>query len=91
MADILKLSQLDESKTYSYADYLTWQFDEFIEIIKTKILKMSPFPAGNHQYASRNLCGLFWNIFRKHQCRLFIGPFDVRLPKKNSEVQDELI
>ncbi len=41
---ITNLSQLDFSKTYSYADYLTWQFDEAIELIKGKISLMSPIP-----------------------------------------------
>ncbi len=34
MAKITQLSQLDLNQTYSYADYLTWQFDEAIELIQ---------------------------------------------------------
>jgi hypothetical protein len=34
---ITHLSQLDLNKTYSYADYLTWQFAERLELIKGKI------------------------------------------------------
>ena len=91
MANILKLSDLDQNKSYSYADYLTWRFDEFVEIIKGKIFRMSPAPASDHQYVSGNLHGLFWNMFRKHNCRLFVAPFDVRLPRKSTEFQDEMI
>jgi hypothetical protein len=31
---VTDFSQLDLSKTYTYADYLTWQFSERIELIK---------------------------------------------------------
>lgn len=29
----MQLVQLDLQKTYSYADYLTWQLDEIVELI----------------------------------------------------------
>ncbi len=31
---ITSLDQLDFQKTYSYADYLSWQFDEFVQTYK---------------------------------------------------------
>ncbi len=37
MPKIIQLSQLDLNQTYSYADYLTWQFDDIVELIKGKI------------------------------------------------------
>lgn len=40
MAKITQLSQLDLDGTYTYADYLTWQFDEALELI---IGKASPY------------------------------------------------
>ena len=49
MPKITRLSQLDLNKTYSYADYITWQFDEMVELIKGKISLMSPAPNLNHQ------------------------------------------
>ena len=91
MAEFIKLSQLDQNKSFSYADYLTWQFDEFVEIIKGKIFKMSSVSASGHQYVTGNIHGLFWNKFRKHKCQLFVAPFDVRLPKKKSDIEDDLI
>lgn len=42
-------SQLDLNKSYTYADYLTWQFQERLELIKGKIFKMSLVPKVNHQ------------------------------------------
>lgn len=37
MPKITQLSQLDLNRTYSYADYFTWQLDERVELIKGKI------------------------------------------------------
>lgn len=49
---ITSLDQLSMDGTYSYADYLTWRFEERIELIKGKIFKMSPTPSRWHQRAS---------------------------------------
>lgn len=46
--------QLDLSKTYTYADYLTWDFDERIELIKGWIYKISPAPRRLHQKIEGN-------------------------------------
>ena len=79
MTVITDLSQLDLNKTYSYADYLTWQFDDMVELIKGKIMRMSPAPNVRHQSISGNLHGILFPFFRKKKCRLFAAPFDVRL------------
>ena len=47
-AEITKFSQLDLKGTYSYADYLLWQFTERVELIKDKIFKMSPAPSRSY-------------------------------------------
>ena len=77
---ITRFEQLDLNKRYSYADYLTWQFDEMVEIIKGKVYKMSPAPDRYHQQVSGNLYGLIWSHLRKNPCQVFSAPFDVRLP-----------
>ena len=38
MPKIIDLSQLDLNQSYSYADYLTWQIKEAVELIKGKIM-----------------------------------------------------
>jgi Uma2 family endonuclease len=77
---ITSLSQLDLNGTYSYADYLKWQFEERLELIRGKILKMSPGPNLKHQDISRELCRGFSVFFQRTQpCRFFNAPFDVRL------------
>ncbi|HEX8546498.1 MAG TPA: Uma2 family endonuclease, partial [Cytophagaceae bacterium] len=80
--EIMQLSDLDLNKTYSYADYLKWTFDERIELIKGKIFKMTPAPSTLHQRTSGTLYLSLGNYLRNKQCSVFSAPFDVRLPRK---------
>lgn len=79
MDKITQLSQLDLSASYSYADYLTWQLDEAIELIKGKIQLMSPAPNVAHQRLSRKLTSAIDLYLQGKPCELFVAPFDVRL------------
>lgn len=92
---ITNINQLDFSKTYTYADYLLWQFSERVELIKGFILKMSPAPSMAHQRVSMNLTSELLDFFKKQPCSLFAAPFDVRLPiesarKDTTVVQPDL-
>lgn len=86
MQAVTSLQALDSSKIYTYADYLTWQFKERVELIKGKIMAMSPAPSSNHQRVSYNLAGLFYQDFKGNPCQVFTAPFDVRLSKGEQEV-----
>jgi Uma2 family endonuclease len=86
MTVITDLSQLDLNKTYSYADYLTWQFDDMVELIKGKIVLMSPAPNVRHQTIETNLSRMLVNYFYKKKCRLFYAPFDVRLYDRKKSI-----
>ena len=79
MAQTTDFSQLDLNATYSYADYLTWQFDDAVEIIKGKIMAMSPAPSAEHQGISWRFSGCLFNFLKDKPCRAFTAPFDVRL------------
>ena len=81
--EIMQLSDLDLSKTYTYADYLQWKFDERIELIKGRIFKMSPAPSSDHQEIVGNIYFAFKFYLLKKHCKVFIAPFDVRLTKKS--------
>ena len=83
MAKITHLSQLDLNGTYTYADYLTWQFDDELELIKGKIMLMSPAPNVNHQRISIRLGAILYNFLKQKSCQPFAAPFDVRLYDKN--------
>lgn len=85
---ITDVSQLDPNKTYSYADYLTWRFDDMVELIKGKLFITSPAPAHRHQLIASNLFRDIANHFRKHDCQCYFAPFDVRLLKERKEDAD---
>ncbi len=79
MAKITELSQLDMNGTYSYADYLTWRLEESVELIKGKIMAMSPAPSRKHQGVSLNLSISLGNYFKHKPYNLYVAPFDVKL------------
>lgn len=79
MPKITQLSELDLTASYSYADYLTWQLDEAVELIKGKIQLMVPAPNVKHQRISWQFSGELFNYFNGKDCNAFSAPFDVRL------------
>ncbi|MEM6966997.1 MAG: Uma2 family endonuclease, partial [Bacteroidota bacterium] len=80
MAIITDINDLDFSKKYTYADYLNWQFDEMVELIRGKVYRMSPAPNLEHQRLSARLFTLINVFLMKGNCEAFTAPFDVRLP-----------
>src|SRR5258705_865155 len=87
----MKIEEPDLSGTYSYSDYLTWQWTEMAELIHGKIFKMSPAPGSKHQKVGGNLFGLLWNHLRGKNCQVFMAPFDVRLPISSKQKSDKEI
>ena len=81
MAAITSLSQLDPNGVYTYADYLTWQFEEFVELIKGKVLRPMPAPVPIHQQYSVNLTTEIRQFLKRKACRVYAAPFDVRLTR----------
>jgi Uma2 family endonuclease len=81
----MEFSDLDLSKTYSYADYFNWHFDERLELIKGKIFKMSPAPSRSHQEISLSLTLKLGNYLKNKPCKIYVAPFDVRLPVGSKE------
>ena len=88
---IQHLSALDVNKIYSYADYLTWQVRERLELINGHIFKMSPAPMRYHQELSGALFGEFRTYLKGKPCKVFHAPFDVRLPKSKNDQRDEQV
>ncbi|TAH19010.1 MAG: Uma2 family endonuclease [Cytophagales bacterium] len=86
---INSLEDLDLSQRYSYADYLTWQFSERIELFKGYIRQMAA-PTPKHQRVSREFTKHFLNFFDKNTCDVFYAPLDVRLyNRKKSLLADK--
>jgi Uma2 family endonuclease len=89
---ITNINQLNLKGTYSYADYLLWQFSERVELIKGKIFKMGPAPSSSHQDISMNLTRILDKFFYKTSCKLYVAPFDVRLKNfKESSEENQIL
>jgi Uma2 family endonuclease len=69
---------------YTYADYLNWDFEEIVELIKGKIFTKAAAPNRRHQEVSGNLSARLWNYLKNHPCKVYTAPFDVRF-SRNSE------
>jgi Uma2 family endonuclease len=89
MNTITDIKHLDLTKKYSYADYLTWEFNERVELIKGWIYKMSPAPKRKHQKVSFKLGLHLGKFFETKCCEVYEAPFDVRL-KKNKGSDGEV-
>ncbi len=90
MEPITKLSQLDLSKTYSYADYLTWKFDEFVELIKGKVMRPMAGASRSHQRYSVRISAEIYNFLKNSTCEVFTAPFDVRLVKSGANGDQQI-
>lgn len=84
----MQLSDLDVNAVYSYADYLKWQFEERVELIRGKVFQMSPAPNYAHQNLASRLHGYLWSHLKDRTCKVFFAPFDVRFPGKSKKDED---
>lgn len=85
MSLITDISQLDLTKTYTSADYLTWRLDEFVELIRGKVRLVSPAPRVRHQKVARHLVRAIDQQLDTSRCEVFFAPFDVRLTKSTPD------
>lgn len=92
---ITDFHQLDLSKQYTYVDYLSWQFNERVELLRGWVFKMSPVPNVQHQRISGAIFSALYHYLADSPCQVFSAPFDVRLPlppeKGNSEKVDTVV
>jgi len=84
------IEEPDPSLSYTYADYMQWQFEERVELIKGRIFKMSPAPNPKHQQMSIKLSSRLFNFLEGKKCQVYAAPFDVRLPVKNKKKDSEI-
>ena len=77
---VSSFDQLDLNKKYTYADYLTWQFQERVELIIGEVFKMTPAPSSRHQSVVSSINSSFHQFLKGKKCKVFPAPFDVRLP-----------
>lgn len=88
---ITSLNQLDKNAKYSYADYLKWDLEEYIELFDGKISILET-PYVIHQQIKQNL-GIIFLQYRKvknDKYPFFMNPVDVKLFNDNN-VEDKRI
>jgi len=73
---------------YSYADYLTWEMDEMVELIKGKLFKQAAAPRRKHQEIVTRVLTKLHNLVEGSRCRAYTAPFDVRLPVRSKKDED---
>ncbi len=83
--------QLDLTKRYTFADYITWFDDVRRELFDGLVKLMSPAPTSEHQSISSELHITFGQYLRRKKCKIFSAPFDVRLPESKTETSDKQI
>jgi Uma2 family endonuclease len=79
---------LSEYGHYTYADYLTWQMEEMVELIKGKIFRQAAAPRVIHQKIFGIVFYSFFHYLKGNKCEVFAAPFDVRLPVKSKKHED---
>ena len=87
---ITDIAQLDPNETYTYADYLSWKFTEFVELIRGRALRKMAGPALAHQQCSMNFSRIISSQLKGKQCRVFAAPFDVRLLRSTGNADDQI-
>ncbi|MCC5935946.1 MAG: Uma2 family endonuclease [Lunatimonas sp.] len=75
--------------SYTYADYLTWQLDEMVELIRGKVFRQAAAaPRRIHQEITMILANRFYEFLRGKSCKVYTAPFDVRLPVASRRHED---
>ncbi|NOV29222.1 Uma2 family endonuclease [Methylomonas sp. ZR1] len=80
---------LKDRQRHTYGDYLQWPDDLRYELIDGDAYLMPPTPDLAHQDVAGEIYCQAANALQGKPCRIFIGPVDVRLPKRDEA--DELI
>jgi Uma2 family endonuclease len=78
-------SAIEYGHEYTYSDYLKFQYEEMVELIRGKIHLMSPAPRVVHQVISGEFEGIIWKYLKGKKCRMFHAPIDVVLPIANKK------
>nr|MBI1231663.1 Uma2 family endonuclease [Cytophagales bacterium] len=75
--------------SYTYADYLTWQLDEMVELIRGKVFRQAAAsPRRIHQEVAMILANRFYEFLKGKPCKVYMAPFDVRLPVASRRHED---
>lgn len=78
-----------EKDRYTFADCLTWEENERIEIINGEAVMMAP-PSSVHQEIAAELTRQFGNYLEGKRCKVYPAPFGVRLFERNGEAPEDV-
>jgi Uma2 family endonuclease len=79
-----------DSHHYTYADYLRCSGSYGEELIDgTAYVREPPAPSPSHQGIVVGLCSQVGTALKDEPCRVYVAPFDVRLPK-SAEADDQV-
>jgi Uma2 family endonuclease len=83
--DIVNEPALEYDGQYTYGDYLKFEYDHMVELIRGKIYRMTPAPASYHQDISGEIFTFFKIYLKGKTCKIYNAPFDVVLPVENQK------
>ena len=78
-----------ENTRYTFADVLTWDESDRIEIINGEAWMMAP-PTREHQEISGELFGQLRDYLKGKQCRVYAAPFGVRLFEEDGDSPEDV-
>ena len=82
MPPVRSLSELDPNKIYTYADYVSWQLTEWVELIRGRVRQMAGTSI-KHNRIARFLERRIDNFLGDGPCEMFHPATDVRLETAN--------
>lgn len=78
-----------ENKRYTFADVLTWDESERIEIIDGEAFMMAP-PSRTHQKISGEIFRQLANYLEGKKCEVYHAPFGVRLFEEDGDYPEDV-
>lgn len=78
-----------ENKRYTFADVLTWDESERIEIINGEAFLMAP-PSRVHQEISVAITTQLYNFLEGKRCKVYPAPFGVRLFEQDGDNPEDV-
>ena len=78
-----------EDKRYTFADVLTWDEKDRIEIINGEAFMMAP-PSRIHQEILTALFGQLYDYLKGKKCKVYPAPFGVRLFEEDGDYPEDV-
>ncbi|MDR1858705.1 MAG: Uma2 family endonuclease [Treponema sp.] len=80
----------DESRRYTYADYLEWEGPQRYQLFNGEVFQMAS-PSVAHQAFLMGLSSKFDNWLQGKPCKVFAAPLDVRLFPEEDNSDDTVV